>query len=173
MRPFLALSIALTSVALAGPAFADLGPPRPSYEVERGQLILPAYMSIVFKHGTDELEPKSLRAIGRIAAFLDEKEGVTTMRVASHVDTAEAGTAVAAQTLSEKRALVVAKAIADKGIACARLLPVGFGDTKAVAPVRSPANSRVEAHIAGSKSRPIGGAPMDGGGKVAGDPCQE
>ena len=68
------------------------------------------------------------------------------------------------------------KASQAKGIDCKRLIPVGFGETKPVAPNDTPDNkaqNRRTAFVnAALKGKPIGGMPVDGGGKVAGDPCK-
>jgi OOP family OmpA-OmpF porin len=62
------------------------------------------------------------------------------------------------------------------GVACSRLLPVGFGSNKPVAPNDTPDNKaknrRISAVNAALKGRAIGGMPVDGGGHVAGDPCK-
>lgn len=61
------------------------------------------------------------------------------------------------------------------GADCKRLIAVGFGSTKPVADNNTAegkaANRRVSFINAALRSRPIGGMPVDGGGKVAGDIC--
>jgi OOP family OmpA-OmpF porin len=78
--------------------------------------------------------------------------------------------------LSEKRAMAVARWLVGHGVACGRVIPVGFGQTKPVVPNDTPDNKaqnrRVAFVNAALKGKPIGGAPVDGGGKVAGDPCK-
>ncbi len=100
-----------------------------------------------------------------------DKTYISLLRIEGHSDN-QGDT----QLLTEKRALAVAKALAGKGVACARLLPVGFGSSKPVADNATAdgraKNRRIEAVNAQLRGRPIGGMPVDGGGKVAGDPCK-
>lgn len=126
--------------------------------------------AIAFKAGTAELAPESGAALKQLAAFLREKTTFTRVRLEGHV---AAGDRAAAQKLSEARARAVAAGLVALGVECARLLPVGFGNTKpAVAPAAAPGNTRIEIKIAALRGRAIGGLPEDGGGAVAGDPCK-
>ena len=150
-----------------------LGEPSPvagpvAYKVEDNRLVLPK--SLVFAAGQDVLVRGSEDALEHIRGYLAAKDYVSTMRIEGHVVGADA------QGLSERRALAVAKWLVAHGVDCKRVLPVGFGDSKPVADNSSPEgqarNSRVEAVNAGLRGRPIGGMPLDGAGKPAGDPCQ-
>ena len=142
-----------------------------SYKIEDGALIL--NNPILFETGSDKLKPESDKAIEEIKAFLVEKTYITLMRIEGHcasdVETAN-------QTLSEKRAMAVCKALVAKGIECSRLIAVGFGSMKPVMDNSTPEgkakNSRIVVKMAAMKGRPIGGMPVDGGGKVAGDVCK-
>jgi hypothetical protein len=62
-----------------------------------------------------------------------------------------------------------------QGLDCSRLVAVGFGSSKPIADNRTPegkaANRRVVFANAALRGRPIGGAPLDGGGKSAGSVC--
>ena len=62
------------------------------------------------------------------------------------------------------------------GIKCDRLIPVGFGSAKPIVPNDTPdhkaQNRRIAFVNAALRGRAIGGMPVDGGGKVAGDPCR-
>lgn len=68
--------------------------------------------------------------------------------------------------------MAVARALIGKGVDCHRLVVVGFGDTKPVAAPPAPGNTRIEFVNAALRGRLIGGMPEDGGGRIAGDPCQ-
>jgi OOP family OmpA-OmpF porin len=95
------------------------------------------------------------------------------MRIEVHTD--NTGGSAFNQSLSEKRALEVAKALVAKGVDCKRLVPVGFGETKPRGDNSTPEgkalNRRTMFVNAGLRGRPIGGMPVEGGGKLAGDPC--
>jgi len=112
-------------------------------------------------------------AIAYVKGYLDDKSTVTTLRIEVHAD--QTGRPDAIQTLTETRAMAVAKALVAKGVDCRRLIPVGFGATKPLADNATPEgraqNRRTSFVNAALRGRPIGGMPIDGGGVVAGDPC--
>lgn len=175
-----ALLVGAGLLLVAGRAGAQDPPPEapvhvvtaPSVTLDGNRLVLPG--PVTFGTGAATLTPESDAALAAAAAWLVQKDYVTTVRVEGHVSGGD--DPAAAQRLSEERAMAVAKALVAKDVACERLLPVGFGDTKPVATSRTAegraANTRVELHNAGLRGRPIGGMPADGGGKVAGDPCK-
>ncbi len=70
----------------------------------------------------------------------------------------------------------MAKALVAKGVDCKRLLPVGFGETKPRAENKTPEgkaqNRRTTFVNAALRGKAIGGAPLEGFGKIAGDPCK-
>jgi OOP family OmpA-OmpF porin len=112
-----------------------------------------------------------------VASYLQAKPEITLLRIEGHTD--NDGQAAGNQTLSEKRAMAVAKWLTVRGEKCDRLLPVGFGQMKPIAgsvdkqtPDEKNQNRRVAFVNAALKGKPIGGMPVDGGGKVAGDPCK-
>ncbi|MEZ4268691.1 MAG: OmpA family protein [Myxococcota bacterium] len=152
----------LTGVALAEDA------PR-SFPITDGRLELPG--PVTFETGTATLSKDSAGVVEYIGAFLAEKSAITLLRIEGHVDGADDP-----QALSERRAMAVVRALVARGVDCKRLLPVGFGQHKPVAPRDTPEgrsrNTRVEAAPAMLRGRAIGGMPVDGGGQTAGDPCK-
>ncbi len=142
------------------------------YKLEGNEVKL--QKEIVFETGSDKLKPESNAALEIIKQYLTDKSYISTLRVEVHTD--NTGNAAASQTLSEKRTLAVCKKLVEMGVDCKRLIAVGFGDTKPVAANDSPegrAQNRRTCFInAALRGRAIGGMPLDGGGKVAGDPCQ-
>lgn len=142
---------------------------KPKFEIENGRLKLPK--PILFVTDSDKLSPESEPALNHIKAFLVDKTFITLLRIEGHSDNP------AHQTLTEKRALAVARWLVAHGIDCKRLLPVGFGSTKPVAANDSPEgraqNRRIEIAMAEMRGRAIGGMPTDGGGKLAGTVCPE
>lgn len=159
--------LAFALVLLAAPASAQAPA---EVTLDGNKLVLPGPVS--FNSGA-ELTPESDVALTAAAAWLAQKESISLVRVEAHTDSD--GANPANQALSEARALAVARALVAKGVDCKRLLPVGFGEEKPVAANDSPegkaANRRVELHNAMLRGRAIGGMPVDGGGRVAGDPC--
>ncbi len=128
---------------------------------------------ILFETGSDQLKPESQAALEIIRQYLADKSYISTLRIECHSD--NAGDASANQLLTEKRALAVCKKLVAMGVDCKRLLAVGFGDTKPVAANSSAEgraqNRRTSFVNAALRGHAIGGMPLDGGGKVAGDAC--
>lgn len=145
------------------------------FKVEGGQLKLPG--PVVFETGSDKLKPESDPVLEIVHEYLKAKPDITLLRVEGHTD--NDGQDAANQTLSEKRALAVARWLVAKGTDCKRLMPAGFGEAKPIAGTKDKqseeekAQNRRTAFVnAALKGKPIGGMPVDGGGKPAGDPCK-
>lgn len=136
-----------------------------------GELVLSR--PIAYLTNSEELSADSDGAIAAVAEFLAAKPYVTTLRVEVHSDAQ--GNTAHNQALTEARALSTARALVARGVECARLLPVGFGESKPVSDNRTAegraANRRTTLVPAALNGRLIGGMPADGGGVVAGDPC--
>ena len=147
-------------------------PPKTSTsQVQNGALKLPG--PVVFQTGSGNLKPESDAVLELVKSYLNAKPEITLLRIEGHTDSA--GSSAANQALSEARALSVALWLTAHGVACKRLVPVGFGETKPIAPNTTQEgrqqNRRMEFVNAALKGKPIGGLPTDGGGKVAGNPC--
>lgn len=142
------------------------------FTIQNNQLSLPA--PIIFETGNDNIKVESDAVIIHIKKFLDTKSYVSTLRIEVHTDNSAAE--AFNQSLSEKRALAIAKRLVKEGVDCKKLIAVGFGSTKPIAENKTPEgksqNRRTEIHIAALRGRLVGGMPADGGGKVAGDACQ-
>jgi OOP family OmpA-OmpF porin len=146
-----------------------------NFQMENGALKLPG--AVVFETGSDKLKPESDEVLQVVKDYLDAKPKITLLRIEGHTD--NDGVKDANQVLSEKRAMAVARWLTAAGEKCDRLIPVGFGQMKTIAgaPDKQTAdektlNRRVAFVNAALDGRPIGGMPVDGGGKVAGDPCK-
>jgi len=128
---------------------------------------------IQFQTGTDKMATESNAALEAIKKYLTDKAYISLLRVECHTD--NTGDEKANQLLSEKRALAVCKALVKMGVDCKRLIAVGFGSTKPIADNAATegkaANRRINFINAALRNHPIGGMPIDGGGKVAGDSC--
>ncbi|MBL9101713.1 MAG: OmpA family protein [Myxococcales bacterium] len=131
-------------------------PARRDYTLDGNRLVLPAPLAF----DGDKLKPESDPALEHARSYLTDKDYITTMRVEGHADD---------QALSERRAVAVARWLVARGVDCKRLIAVGFGPTKPVAAAGAPENTRVELHNAALRDRPIGGAPLNGGGNPATD----
>jgi outer membrane protein OmpA-like peptidoglycan-associated protein len=143
------------------------------YELEGNELKLPA--PIVFDTGKASLKDESNSVLEYVKGYLEAKPYITLMRVEVHTDSR--GDDQANQKLSEARAAAVVAALVKKGVACDRLVAVGFGEHKPIAPNDTPegaaANRRTSFVNAMLKGRAIGGLPVDGGGVIATMPCKQ
>ena len=143
-----------------------------TFKLKGNQLELPG--PVVFETGSDVLRPESDEVLTLVHDFLQSRKDVTSLRIGGHTDSD--GDDKANQTLSEKRAMSVARWLVAKGDDCKRLVPVGFGETKPIADNASAdgkaQNRRTEFIIAALNGKAIDGLPLDGGGKSAGDPCK-
>jgi OOP family OmpA-OmpF porin len=117
---------------------------------------------LTFRKGSAELNPEDITVLKAVKEFLEEKTYVSLLRIEGNVQ----GSAND-QLLSEKRAMVAAQWLVQAGIACERLLPVGFGNTKP-----SDKQNRVRFQMASLRGKLMGGMPADGGGHIAGDLCK-
>ncbi len=165
----LLLSLLLLAAFQSGAA-QDGGTDKPkTFTVENNELKLTD--PVLFFDGGDRLKPESEKALGVVKDYLDAKTYITLLRVEGHTD----ADGDANQKLSERRARVVARRLVGMGVDCKRLLPVGFGGTKPVAPNDTAENKSKNRRLAfvnaALRGRPIGGMAADGGGKAAGDPC--
>jgi len=149
----------------------SLGADPVRYELSGNELVVPG--PIVFESGSAKLKDPSYDVITYVQGYLEAKPYISLLRVEVHSDSQ--GAEAANQKMSEARALAVVQALVKRGIACERLIAVGFGETKPIAPNDSAEgraqNRRTVFANAALKGTPIGGLPVDGGGKVAGDSC--
>jgi OOP family OmpA-OmpF porin len=154
------------------PAKEEPKKPAMNFEVENGQLKLPG--PVMFETGKAVLKPESDAVLDVVKQYLEAKPAITLLRIEGHTD--NVGIAADNQKLSEGRSMAVAQWLVAKGIACKRLLPVGFGQDKPIADNKTAEgkeqNRRTAFVNAELKGKAIGGMPVDGGGKVAGDACK-
>jgi OmpA-OmpF porin, OOP family len=163
----------MKSILIALFSFVSIFSFAQSPKIQDNKLVLDKAVS--FKTGSTELTDEGKEALTQVRDFLIAKDYITTLRVEGH--TANDGIEGANQILSEKRALAICLWLMDNKIDCKRLIAVGFGSTKPVADNSTPAgkseNRRIEFTIAALRGKAIGGMPLDGGGKVAGDLCAD
>lgn len=128
---------------------------------------------VLFETGSTKLKPESIAALEIIKQYLADKSYISQLRVECHSD--NSGDANINQALTEKRAMVICRKLIEMGVDCKRLIAVGFGGTKPVADngtIEGKAeNRRVTFLNVALRGKVIGGLPVDGGGKVAGELC--
>lgn len=152
--------------AVAAPAGAAPAVTRPtSCELDGHSLVLPS--PIAFADGTADLAAGAEAGLVTIQAYLEDKSYITAMRIEGHV--ASAGDLDGGQALTAQRALAVTRWLVAHGVDCKRLVPAGFAGTKPK--LGDARDTRIEAINAALRDRPMGGMPLEGGGRVAGDPC--
>ena len=141
------------------------------YELQGNELKLPG--PITFEMNSDKLKPQSDPVLEHVKGYLEAKSYITLLRVETHTDSM--GDERANQALSEERAAAVVQALIKKGVECSRLLAVGFGGNKPISANDTPEgrvlNRRTVFANAALKGRPIGGLPIDGGGKAVPSKC--
>jgi OmpA-OmpF porin, OOP family len=150
------------------PEDADAGVPGTRPKATRFDLVSHALRlptPVVFPDGAVAPDPSSEQGLMHVLDYLEAKPEISLLRVEVHTGPGSGG-----QALSEQRSLEVARRLVALGADCQRLLPVGFGSTKPV--LSSGAADRIEFVNAALRGRAIGGVPLDGGGRVAGDPCR-
>ena len=129
---------------------------------------------VVFNEDQATLKPESDAVLELVYKHLRPPR-ITKLRIEGHTDTG--GDDAHNMELSKARAYAVAKWLVAKGIDCNRLVAVGFGETRLkITPETTPedrlTNRRVDFIDAERNHEAIGGLPLDGGGRIAGNVCQ-
>ena len=140
--------------------------------VEDGQVKLE---TVYFQTGKPVVHERSQATIIQLAAFLEKHAEITGLRIEGHTDSR--GSNEFNLRLSAARAHAVARALVDRGIACGRLQPVGYGETRPIAcntcPPGHSLSRRMEFHIARLADREIMApvATSETAGAIVHDPC--
>lgn len=145
----------------------------------RNEIELPA--PVPFKTGSAELDEEAGadEILTLVKEYMEQNPDVTLVRVEGHTDSD--GDDASNLNLSKARSASVTKWLVDHSIACKRLMPVGFGETKPLVandtPDNKAKNRRVSFFDATVKGKPVldegtkQPIPVDGGGQIAVDPC--
>ncbi len=158
MRTYISLFIFLINACQAINTFAK------PVKIQGGELV--TEHAITFKEGTAILTEEAKQGLAEVRAYLDEKTYITTLRIEAHVFNTSTN-----QKLSDARAMAVSVWLVNAGIDCKRLIAVGFANTK---PVTEKGNdTRIVFVNAALRGHAIGGMPLDGNGRVAGDSCAQ
>lgn len=167
-------AVALAAAPLALGCWDNTLPPRPIPK-EQAQRDLPRWYpekpwsektgeaqifiegKIVFDTNKAEIRPGSEKVLKTLLGFMNDHPEVTRLRIEGHTD-AQASEDHNLE-LSAKRALAVAHWLVDNGVDPIRLIAVGFGESKPLAPNELAAgrndNRRVEFHVAEVKGKPF------------------
>jgi OOP family OmpA-OmpF porin len=158
--------VAFVVLALVSAAAADK-----KFKLDGHKLVVPG--PIVYETGKPAVKSDSDPTLVHVKKYLDAKKAVTMLRIEVHSDSR--GSESHNLKLSAMRALAVARILVERGVDCKRLIAVGFGERKPVGDNKTPAgreaNRRTDFVNATLNDKPIDDAPIDGGGTVAGDPC--
>lgn len=104
---------------------------------------------IVFETDRAEIRPGSEKVLDTLLAFMNEHVEVSRLRVEGHTDSRSSEEHN--QDLAARRALAVCHWLVDRGVDPTRLLAVGFGESKPIAPNERAdgraENRRVEFHV--------------------------
>ena len=145
---------------------------------KRNEIELPA--PVPFKTGSAELDEDAGAAevLTLVKDYLVQNPDVTLLRIEGHTDSD--GDDASNMQLSKDRSASVSKWLVDNGVACKRLLPVGFGESRPLVDNTTPENKamnrRVSFFDAAVKNKPVQddknqAIPVDNGGNIAVDPC--
>lgn len=112
------------------------------------QIILNMPSNVTFSTDQDQLNPGFFPVLNSVAIVLNEYPN-TLLDIDGHTD--NTGSAQYNQTLSERRAVSVARYLDSRNVDSRRLLVVGFGEARPIAPNETPqgkaSNRRVEVRI--------------------------
>jgi outer membrane protein OmpA-like peptidoglycan-associated protein len=132
-----------------GDAAHDGCPAKTYVRVENGRIFI--FGKVQFPTGSDQIDRRSEPLLYQISEALKENPWVGTLRIEGNTD--NVGDPKSNQELSNRRAESVREALVKRGIAPGRLQTRGYGESKPVAPNKSPAgrarNRRVEFIIVG------------------------
>jgi OOP family OmpA-OmpF porin len=136
-------------------------------ETKGSRVMIPG--AIVFDSGKATIKVAESKAtLDQLKEFLDKNPQVTLLRIEGHTDSD--GDDNMNLKLSGERALAVVAYLTAQGISRDRLLAVGFGETKPVAPNDTKEgkeqNRRTEFHMAQIEGKNFAGRAPDGGGTV-------
>lgn len=121
---------------------------------------------IVFDTSKATIRPESEAHLKKMLGFMQEHPEITRFRVEGHTDSRASEDTN--QQLSGRRAMAVCDWLVDNGVDHARLIAVGFGESRPLAPNElvegRDDNRRVELHVAEVRGRPfLGKDPYNGG----------
>lgn len=124
--------------------------PEAPWSASAGQSRIYIEGKIIFDTDRATIRPGSEKVLNTLLGFLRDHPEVTLLRVEGHTDST--ASADYNQELSARRSLAVCDWLVDHGVDHTRLLAVGFGETRPIAPnttaVGRQENRRTEFHVA-------------------------
>lgn len=140
--------------------------PEAPWSVKTGKSQILIQGRIVFDTDKATIRPGSEKVLRDLLAFLNSHPEVTRLRVEGHTDSRSSEEHNL--ELSAQRSLAVCDWLVDHGIEHTRLIAVGFGEAKPIAPndqvLGRADNRRTEFHVAEMNGRPfLGKDPYAGG----------
>jgi OmpA-OmpF porin, OOP family len=151
--------------------------PEKPWTAKEGQSQIFIEGKIVFETGSATIRKfgESEKVLKTVLKFLADHPEVTRMRIEGHTD--DAGEDEKNQKLSADRALAMANWLVDNNVSHLRLVAVGFGESKPLAPNElaegRAENRRTEFHVAEVDGRAYLGKDPTGGGLVIDVPSLE
>ena len=142
--------------------------PEKEWTAKEGQSQIFIQGKIVFETGSATINKfgESEKVLKELLKFATEHPEVTRIRIEGHTD--DRGDDQKNEELSAQRALAVCNWLVDNGVDYARLIAVGFGESRPLGPNELAEgrddNRRVEVHVAEVRGRPfLGKDPYNGG----------
>jgi outer membrane protein OmpA-like peptidoglycan-associated protein len=136
---------------LKGDRAHDGCPAKTYVKIENGRVFI--FGKVQFATNSARIDHRSEPLLDQISQALNANPGVGSVRVEGHTD--NVGDARFNQRLSEERAAAVREALIHRGVDSDRLTPRGYGETRPIAPNKSPAgrakNRRVEFILTGGR----------------------
>lgn len=150
---------------------------RPARKVKH-EIELPEPVPFTSGSAILDMDAGAGEVLGLVKDYMDQNPDVTLLRVEGHTDSD--GDDASNLQLSKDRTASVVAWLVTNGVACKRLIPVGFGEEKPIAANdtadNKAKNRRVSFFDATVNNKPVADdnkkpIPVDNGGKLALDPC--
>lgn len=151
--------------------------PEKAWTAKEGQSQIYIEGKVVFETGSATIRKfgESEKVLKTLLAFVNDHPEVTRLRIEGHTD--DKGEEDKNAELSARRALAVCNWLVDNGVSHLRLIAVGFGETKPIAPneleMGRAENRRTEFHVAEVDGKAFLGKDPTAGGMVLDVPSLE